>query len=253
MGRHRKHFEERDHSLGLKENEINKVLSKNFGAFIEDRFEASPKDVKQALYIASVQGVTFSQELVKKVAEGMSLKDVSEGLIKSDDPHSFTMLQDGGEFRIKPYRDIIFGKLENFMDESEVFSAMSEQIEYLLRNVDSTTDRELEAAFNFVTNVTSNNQLPSEKLCQMSAELIRRKRKNLDIVSAGQIAKSVFIVLVECVHKVSFLDFRSILDADIDLHGVREQHAVATKDFISRLRHTHSEGSPIISHALSIP
>ena len=250
LERNPRYFVNRNSNCALRENSIEKVLAKDFGDFIADRFDASPDHVKQALYIASVQGVIFSQELVKKVAKEMNFQDVTEGLIKSDNPHSFTILRDGGEFRIKRYRDIIYKNLENVMDEGDVLSAMRRQIEHLLQDVDNATDRELEAVFNFVTNVISADQLQPDNLCKLGAEVIRRKIRNLDMISAGRSAKLVLDALTECIEKVTFDDLRLILDAEINLYGPREAHANIVEAFILTHRNTLPENSMILPNAV---
>ncbi|WP_300039331.1 AAA family ATPase [uncultured Roseobacter sp.] len=194
LSRKRKAFVDRDIASALTEAGLEEVLSRDFASFVADRLEEAPDHVRQALAIASTQGVSFSPRLVHRVAEGIMVTDAADGLREGEDPHSFVTGTMGdkankeAEFRLRAYQLAAREDLGNLLDESVVEDELRAAFSEVAANPIEASEQELKLILEAATMLEDDAEEWNLAAIDTGAELIKRASTAFDVRTAGELA-----------------------------------------------------------------
>lgn len=131
-------FEQRALDGQLTAAGLKALLERSFSGFVSERLQETPKEVREALGIASTQGRAFSPLLVERVGALLALNGVKQGLLAGENPYGFVIGAEGGEraeFRLQAYLEAAREDLENLADVTEIetafFAALAELADHV--------------------------------------------------------------------------------------------------------------------------
>lgn len=237
-------FVERDQSGPMSPEGLKEVLEKSFADYVFDRLEAAPESVRRALALASLQGVVFSSDLVRRVAAELQVDDVDEGIAQSDTPHSFTTTEEGAEFRLRVYQEAARENTANFFDEDMAQAVTNKYVLSVASDPASANDRELRLAFDALAEATEQDAEVDLKKVTVAAEMIRRANVVCDTRTAGLIAQDLLEAGAAAMAGADLDDTRTVLQAHQTWHGVSPIHVTYWENTVDRLRKDASNQTP---------
>ena len=231
-------FVERNQSGPMSAKGLNAVLSQGFADYVLDRLQAAPTSVQQALALASLQGIMFSSNLVRRVAAELLIDGADEGIAQSDTPHSFTTMEEGGEFRLRAYQEAARENTENFFDEDKAQVVTIKYVLSVASDPASANDRELRLAFDALGEAADQDTETATKKVKVAAEVIRRANAAFDTRSAGLIARDILESCAAVMAVVDLSDSIAVLGADKEWHGYSDIHVTCWQNIVDRFRET---------------
>ncbi len=245
-------FEDRNLSGSMSEKGLNSVLGRGFADYVLDRLQAAPTSVQQALALASLQGIMFSSNLVRRVATELLVDGTDEGIAQSDTPHSFTTMEEGGEFRLRAYQEAARENTENFFDEDKAQAVTTKYVLSVASDPASANDRELRLALDALGEAADQDAEVAAKKVKVAAEVIRRLNTAFDTRSAGLIARDTLVSCAEVMGVADLTDSFTVLDADKEWYGYSDVHATCWQNIVDRFRKNAASLTPDALYDLAL-
>jgi hypothetical protein len=245
-------FVERDQSGPMSAKGLKAVLEQGFADYVLDRLQAAPTSVQKALALASLQGIVFSSNLVQRVAAELLVDGADEGIMQSDTPHSFTTMEEGGEFRLRVYQEVARENTENFFDEDKAQAVTTKYVLSVASDPVSANDRELRLALDALREAADQDVEVAVKKIKVAAEMIRRANAAFDTRSAGLIARDILEAGSGWVAVADLDDSDAVLHADQEWHGHSVLHLACWQNLIDRRRKNAASLAPGTQRSLAI-